>query len=88
MTEQNQTPDTADDVEGHQKRRDDSYHRAGDDVEGHLKTRGTDGSDDTEGHLRRREDERKDDAHLDEGKKHFRRDASDGDDSEGHLHRI
>jgi hypothetical protein len=74
MTEQNQTPDTGDDVEGHQKRRDDAL-------------RGDAHRDDTEGHMRHREDAREDDAHRDEGKKHFRRDANDGDDSEGHLHR-
>ena len=57
MTEQNETPDTADDAEGHHYMRDDAHrddalHRTGDDVEGHLKRRGDDDSNDVEGHAR------------------------------------
>ena len=75
MTEQNQTPDTADDAQGHHcvddAHRDDAFHRTGDDVEGHQRHRGDDDSDDVEGHQRHRGDD----------------DDTDGD-VDGHLHRI
>lgn len=60
MTEQNQTPDTADDAEGRNRMRDDAHR---DDTEGHARARGTDDmhrDDDTQGHFRRDDDDKDD----------------------------
>ena len=82
MTEQNQTPDTAD-AEGHHFRddahKDDPFRRTDDDVEGHYRYRG---DDDVEGHQRRKGDDDSDDT---EG--HQRRKGDDEDDAQGHRMR-